>query len=414
MTHSSFARQLTGASGIYDLMEDLGEALNVNPDLLFLGGGNPAQIPQFESTISHHLKTIISDPKQLNKLIGVYQSPQGSEEFIDALVQYFRQHCGWRIGPQNITITNGSQSAFFTLINMLTGQVGAHQRHMLFPMIPEYLGYFDQGVESNTFRGVLPKIHMLDHQFYKYKVDFDSLSLDDSTAALCVSRPTNPTGNMITAGEVEKLSSMAASNNIPLILDCAYGNPFPGIVYEQIETLWDERNIVVLSLSKLGLPGARTGIVIAEEGLIQNVAKINTIMNLSSGNFGPVLMTSLLNSGALPTLTQNTILPFYRNQRDFMLSKISEYFSDVQYRIHVPEGAFFLWLWFEGLTISSTELYQRLKDKGVLVMDGKHFFYGVDDSYSHANECLRLSYCQSETVIDSALQIIAAELRTLS
>ena len=43
MNLSNFGRKLSNRNGIVSLMEDLGEALNVNPDLLFLGGGNPAR-----------------------------------------------------------------------------------------------------------------------------------------------------------------------------------------------------------------------------------------------------------------------------------------------------------------------------------------------------------------------------------
>ena len=393
-------------------MEDLGEALNVNPDLLFLGGGNPASIPEFEALAAKHMKAIANDQKQLHKLIGVYQSPQGSEEFIAELVKYFQQQCGWDIRPGNIAITNGSQSAFFSLINMLAGDCNGKNKEILFPMMPEYLGYSDQGVGNGMFRGTLPKISLLDGGFFKYQVDFDSLNVDGKTAALCVSRPTNPTGNMLTEAEMLKLNDLANQHDIPLIVDCAYGNPFPGLVYESLETFWNQKNILVLSLSKLGLPGARTGIVIANEEIIQKVATINTILNLASGSFGPGIMTAILKSGELPEYQSNTLLPFYRDKRDFMCACIEKHLPKNKYRIHKPEGAFFLWLWFDCLPICSSELYQRLKEKGVLVMDGSHFFFGVEN-YEHANQCLRLSYCQSHDVIERAIQIIGDELRSL-
>ena len=48
-------------------------------------------------------------------------------------------------------------------------------------------------------------------------------------------------------------------------------------------------------------------------------------------------------------------------------------------RIHRPEGAFFLWLWFPGLPIPSAELYRRLKQRGVYVLSGHHFFPGLPE-----------------------------------
>ena len=66
--------------------------------------------------------------------------------------------------------------------------------------------------------------------------------------------------------------------------------------------------------------------------------------------------------------------------------------GDLPYRIHRPEGAIFLWLWFEGLPITSEELYQRLKARGLLVVPGQNFFPGMDDNWSHKDECIRVSY----------------------
>ncbi len=423
MKLSNFGQKITGDASIVDLMEDLGDALNVNPDLLFLGGGNPAQVPEFESLVAEHLTAIASDPERLHKLIGVYQSPQGSEVFIDRLVDYINDQLGWSITAKNIAITNGSQSAFFILINLLTGktnqasQAQEESRTLVFPMMPEYLGYSDQSGEPGVLRSYPPRIENTGEKRFKYRVDFDALELLDSDAALCVSRPTNPTGNVLSLEELDKLSAMAQEQGIPLIIDCAYGDPFPGIVYDSAPLPYYDNNIYVLSCSKLGLPGARTGIVVGPEEIVEQVVKANTVISLANGNLGPVLMTSLLESHSLPAMCKNTLLPFYRARRDFAISSIEKYFTGIDYKIHEPEGAFFLWLWFPSLPITSTQLYERMKDKGVLIMDGTHFFFGLpsvsEQNWDHAQQCVRLTYCQSEEVIDSAIQLIAKELRAL-
>ncbi len=424
MKLSRFGQKIAGDAAIVDLMEDLGDALNVNPDLLFLGGGNPAQVPEFESLVADHLSAIARDPERLHKLIGVYQSPQGSEIFIDRLVDYINDQLGWSISAKNIAITNGSQSAFFILINLLTGKTnqssegGEQPRTLVFPMMPEYLGYSDQSTEAGVFRSYPPRIVNTGNKRFKYHVDFEALELSDSDAALCVSRPTNPTGNVLSLDELDKLSAMAQEQGIPLIIDCAYGDPFPGIVYDSAPLPYYDNNIYVLSCSKLGLPGARTGIVIGPEEIVEQVVKANTVISLANGNLGPVLMTSLLESNALPAMCRNTLLPFYRTRRDYALSSIKKHFSGIDYKIHEPEGAFFLWLWFPSLPITSTQLYERMKGKGVLIMDGTHFFFGLSSDgspeWDHAQQCVRLTYCQSEEVIDSAMQLIAKELRALT
>ncbi len=406
---SKYSSRFSNSSGIVELMEDLGAALNVNPDLLFLGGGNPANIPEFESCIAKHITKITKEPESLRKLIGVYQSPQGSEECISALASYFRNACGWEVTSQNITISNGSQSAFYSLFNMLAGDYKGNSKRILFPLVPEYLGYIDQG-EQDFFYSCKPRIELLDDSYFRYQIDFENLQIDERTAAICISCPTNPTGRVLSEFEFNKLDAIAKSKNIPLIIDCAYGYPFPNIIYESNQLMWNSNTIFVLSLSKLGLPGVRTGIVIASSKIIQKLVSMNTIMNLASGNMGPTLMTSLLVSKELGQITQNVIGPYYRHKRDFIIQVIQENFSSFNYKIHVPQGAFFVWLWFPDLLTSSSELYERLKNRGVLIMDGNYFFYGLDEDWDHQSKCVRLSYCQDNVTIEKAIKIMAEVL----
>ncbi len=96
------------------------------------------------------------------------------------------------------------------------------------------------------------------------------MEVTGETGAICVSRPTNPpTGNVITDEELARLEELARQNDIPLIVDGAYGTPFPSLLFVDAQPTWNEQIILCLSLSKLGLPAARTGIVIAEASIIK-------------------------------------------------------------------------------------------------------------------------------------------------
>ena len=81
------------------------------------------------------------------------------------------------------------------------------------------------------------------------------------------------------------------------------------------------------------------------------------------------------------------------------------------YHIHKPEGAIFLWLWFDGLPITSQELYQRLKLRGVLIVPGHNFFIGTDEDWPHREQCIRVSYAQDGAVVQQGIKIIAEEVR---
>jgi len=47
--------------------------------------------------------------------------------------------------------------------------------------------------------------------------------IPNDIGAICVSRPTNPSGNVLTDEEVERLGVLAQRHDIPLIIDCGTG-----------------------------------------------------------------------------------------------------------------------------------------------------------------------------------------------
>ncbi len=71
----------------------------------------------------------------------------------------------------------------------------------------------------------------------------------------------------------------------------------------------------------------------------------------------------------------------------------------------------FLWLWFEGLPITSLELYHTLKENGVLVVSGHYFFPGLSEDWRHKDECIRVTYSQSDDEMQRGLAIIAGVVR---
>ena len=411
MKLSAFGERFSANSGIVDLMEDLGSALNENPDMVFMGGGNPARLEYLDQVFAKRLQDIAYDDDKRHSLLGIYQSPQGEKKFRQQVAALLSDQLGWAITADNIAISNGSQSAFFVLYNMFAGKMpDGSQRTIHLPLAPEYIGYGGIGLSEDFFSATKPKIELLDDNQFKYRVDFNELNIDASVAALCVSRPTNPTGNVLTDSEIEHLDSLAKAHDIPLIIDGAYGLPFPNILFTEAKPHWNDNTIVVLSLSKLGLPGVRTGIIVAREDIIKAYTNANTVLSLACGNLGPAMASELFNSGEVLTLSDTVVKPFYQRQVADTVAWFKQAMGDLPYRIHKPEGAIFLWLWFEGLPISSQELYQRLKKRGVLIVPGHNFFPGLDQEWQHKNECIRVSYAQDAALVKAGVEMIALEV----
>ncbi len=417
MEFSTFGNRLCGGSGIEELMDDLGNALALGgPDTKMLGGGQPAHIPEVNALWRRRMEEIMEEPGAFEKMLSNYDPPRGNPHFIEALATLLRDQLGWNISAKNIAVTAGGQTAFFFLFNTLAGKLkNGKQKKILLPLVPEYIGYANQSVADDMFRAVKPNIEKIGEHDFKYRVDFENLKVSDDIAAICVSRPTNPTGNVHTDNEIAKLTKLAEDHGIPLIIDNAYGAPFPNIIFTEATPVWNENIILTLSLSKIGLPGTRTGIVIAREEIASAVASMSAIVGLANGNIGQAIVEPMVRSGEILQLSNEVVRPYYIEKSKLARQWVDETFDpSLPYRVHLSEGALFLWLWFEDMPITSQELYERLKSRGVLIVSGHYFFFGLEDGtsndWSHRNECIRMTFTMDEATVKSGIQIIAEEV----
>ena len=391
MTFSLFGDKFTRHSGITRLMEDLNDGLRT-PGAIMLGGGNPAQIPEMNTYFQTLLAEMLENGKATDALCN-YDGPQGKTELLTLLAAMLREALGWDIEPQNLALTNGSQSAFFYLFNLFAGRrADGTTKKVLFPLAPEYIGYADAGLEEDLFVSARPNIELLPEGQFKYHVDFEHLHIGEETGMICVSRPTNPTGNVITDDELMKLDALANQHGIPLVIDNAYGVPFPGII------------------SKLGLPGSRCGIIIANEKIITAITNMNGIISLSPGGIGPAMMCEMIRRNDLLRLSNEVIKPFYSQRVQETIAILRRYLPEERCLIHKPEGAIFLWLWFKDLPITTELLYQRLKKRGVLMVPGDYFFPGLDKPWPHTHQCMRMNYVPDPEKIEAGVKILAEEI----
>ncbi len=410
MEFSSFGNRFTSFSGITQLMHDLNEGIRSGDDVIMLGGGNPAQIPEMLARFNTEAEQLLASGA-LVQAMSNYDGPQGKNTFTSALAKLLNDTYGWQLTEKNIALTNGSQNAFFYLFNLFAGDFpNGKRKKILFPLAPEYIGYTDTALSDDFFETLQPDIELLDNGLFKYHINFDALSITDEIGLICVSRPTNPTGNVLTDEEMDRLSALATKHNVPLLVDNAYGTPFPNIIFEPVTPVFNDNTILCMSLSKLGLPGTRCGIVIANETVVTAISNLSGIINLAPGSMGPMLAQNLVESGDIISLSETVIKPYYQEKAQQAVSLLQQAITDPRFRIHKPEGAIFLWLWFKDLPIDSQTLYERLKQRGVLIVSGHHFYPGLDTGWRHQQECIRMNYSQSDDDLRRGIAIIAEEV----
>jgi valine--pyruvate aminotransferase len=419
-SYSDFNNKLSKGSGIGELMLDLGNGLEQahrqKIEISMLGGGNPAHIPSMEEIFKAKWNELGNDPILLARMLGDYSAPQGLKEFREILAIYLSKQLNAKLTPEHIAITQGSQSAFFMLLNSFSGELESNKtfQKILFPIVPEYIGYLDQSIKRNSFTSIIPIVEKTAKHRFVYKINFDLVKDRISKrdiGAICLSRPTNPSGNIVPSSDMVELYNIAYSSKIPLIVDNAYGYPFPNIAFVSAQLEWKPGMIQVFSLSKLGLPGLRTGIIVADPEVASRIGEMSSILNLAPGNVGSYFVENWLNNGQISQFSNEIIQPFYKEKSNFALSLLDECLNEkVEYQIHESHGALFLWLHFPNHKLNSRQIYNKLKSQGVFVVAGENFFPGLEVDFSHKNECIRLTYSRSPEEVNRGIKILASVL----
>ena len=165
-----------------------------------------------------------------------------------------------------------------------------------------------------------------------------------------------------------------------------------------------------MSLYKLGLPGIRTGIVISNEDTINAMSRVSGILTLAPSSVGPTLATRLVKSQEITHVANDVVKPYYQAKAEIAKQVFYEIFGNTSAKLHKLEGAFFMWIWFPNLKITSEALYQKLKIQGIYIIPGESFFIGMDNSWKHQHQCIRINYAKNESTLRKGLELIYNEI----
>ncbi|EMJ99954.1 MULTISPECIES: pyridoxal phosphate-dependent aminotransferase [unclassified Leptospira] len=408
---SKFGAKFRNQTGIGQLMEDLG---NLSPGVSMLGGGSPSLIPEVEEVWKKILNKFTATGAW-DSILGKYETPTGKEETLEILASLLSSETGTSISKEQIAITNGSQNAFYLLLNFYSGKFedGSFKKIFL-PVLPEYIGYLDQPLNPDSFTYSFAKEIVTGEDGFRYELDSSSFdTITDDLGCAVLSRPTNPTGRVAKKEELELILKFARSRKIPFLLDNAYGFPFPGIVYSDERLFHSEGMIQSFSFSKIGLPGVRTGFVLGDPEVVKTLNKANAVLNLAGGNLGQYIALEFVRSGEWFRLSRDIVKPYYLKKREVAISSIRrEWKGKLKYRIHDSEGAFFLWVQFIGLRKNISELYPILKEKGVIIVPGKYFYPVTNSGVSYGEDSIRISFAREDSEIQEGIRKIGEILST--
>ena len=408
---SKFGAQMSHLSGVRAIMKDIVETLQAGSgqEFINLSAGNPVILPEVEQLWRDCTEDLLAS-SEYGEVVCRYGASQGYQPFIEAVRDDFNQRYGLNLSCNNILITPGSQSIYFYAANAFGGYTRDRQlKKIVLPLSPDYTGYGGVSLVPEALIAYKPTLDIdAEANRFKYRPDFSQLSINETTGCVIFSRPCNPTGNVLTQEEVEKIAALAAPYDVPVLVDSAYAPPYPALNFTDMTPIMGENIIHCISLSKAGLPGERIGIAIGDPQMIEALECFQTNMCIHSPRYGQAIATRAIASGKLADIAETVIRPHYQQKFTVLENALDEAMpKDLPWYLHRGEGAIFSWLWLPELPMTDWDFYQELKKVGIIVVPGNSFFPGLREDWPHTKQCIRISLTATDEELATGMQRLA-------
>ncbi|HEY9862533.1 MAG TPA: valine--pyruvate transaminase, partial [Candidatus Obscuribacterales bacterium] len=342
---TQFGTQMSHLTGVRAIMKDIIETLRAGngQEFINLSAGNPVILPAVEQ-LWRDCTTELLASADYGEVVCRYGSSQGYQPLIEAIQRDFNQRYGLNLSDRNILITPGSQALYFYAANALGGYTPSGDlKQIVLPLSPDYTGYGGVTLIPEALVAYKPALDIDEsvHRF-KYRPDFSQLEINETTGFVLFSRPCNPTGNVLTGEEVQKIAALATPHNVPVLIDSAYAPPFPALNFTDMTPVFGDNIVHCMSLSKAGLPGERVGIAIGDEKVIQVLESFQTNLCIHSSRYGQAIAARAIASGALAEISTQVIRPYYQKKFTVVETSLDQAMpQDIPWFLHRGEGAIF-------------------------------------------------------------------------
>lgn len=303
------------------------------------------------------------------------------------IADLYDQRHGVTVAPDNILLTCGASPA---LVLALSAAFAPGDRIAL--ARPGYVAY----------RNTIKALHMQAVEIdcgpeVRFQLTAAAVAaLDPAPQGLIVASPANPTGTIITDGELAAIAAVCAERGIRIVSDEIYhGLSYVGPTASMLSFAPDA--FVINSFSKYwSMAGWRLGWLVAPDALLAQCRAL----------IGNLFLTppSLAQHAGLAAMDEHAVLEGhvanYARNRDLMLAALPALgLGKGLGSIAPPDGAFYIWADIGHLTDDSlTFCEQLLRDTGVATAPG------VDFDPVHGHRFMRFSFAVSTAEVEEALR----------
>jgi aspartate/methionine/tyrosine aminotransferase len=310
----------------------------------------------------------------------------GIPQLRDAIAEDATARKGFEVTPDRVFVTVGGKGVMlYAILGLIDGGDEAIVPDPGYP-IYESLVRFVGGTP-------VPIPIRMENDF---RLDVDELAslVTPRTKMIVINSPANPTGGVLTRGDLERIAALAQRHDLVVLADEIYGRIlYDGTEHVSIASLpgMAERTIVLDGFSKtFAMTGWRLGYAIVPPWLVQTYGQlvINTIS--CAPTFAQVGAVEALRG---PQDAVDAMVVEFRARRDLIVDGLN---AIPGIRCLRPSGAFYAFPDVAGTGLSGAELADRLlHEAGVCVLSGTGFgevgTHHVRISYANSRENLSLA-----------------------
>ncbi|MDZ7272032.1 MAG: pyridoxal phosphate-dependent aminotransferase [candidate division KSB1 bacterium] len=320
-----------------------------------------------------------------------YCPAAGIKELREAIAADAGARRGLSVSPEEVVVTPGAKPIMYFVITALVDPGD----EVLYP---------DPGfpIYESVIRFVGGKpvpIPLREERKFSFDIDEFRALVSDRTKLIILNSPQNPTGGVLSKGDLEAIAEEAMARDIFVLSDEVYNNILYEGTFFSIASLpgMRERTVILDGLSKTyAMTGWRLGYGVMPRELARHVERLTINTVSCTSHFSQYGAIAAITGSQEPVAA---MVAEFRRRRDFIVAGLNKIKG-----VHcvMPQGAFYAFPNIKGTGFSSKELERRLlEEAGVATLSGTAFGrYG--DGY------LRLSYANSLENIERALERFAA------
>jgi aspartate aminotransferase len=333
-----------------------------------------------------------------------YGPSQGTTALRSLFCDYYAQH-EVQLTPEDLLITQGASEGIQFICSILCNPGD----EIIVPE-PSYANYF--GFASASHVKIKSVLSTLQQGFSLPPIEEIRAQFGPKTKAILICNPSNPTGYVYSASEIEQLCALAFEKDCFLIVDEVYREfIFTGAKHYSVlsNPKWADHTIMLDSVSKrYSMCGARVGCIVSKNKAFMATALKFAHLRLSIPSYAALAVEGALKA---PKDYLLTVQKEYEKRRKALISGL-EAIPNIQFS--TPAGAFYC---IVQLPVADAEDFVRFLLTSFQIDNTTAMFAPASGFYADPKEGkqqIRIAFIQNEERIEKALEILKKGLEAYS